>query len=356
PSIILSGPTHAWCEYQHSGEVNAKAFTIPTFSWGQRPDPSYALLTLSGTASAVALCHLPHEHHVLAIFAIIGVILLTLLVTNMWKQRHGPCIHVQLCCDTKVTIFHIQFALRSHPDFALVLQNVDSATIVLEYFMDDATSKALYQRELIATREAKHLRPTAEENEEELRLCLVVAGAGVPAACRNASASNDKLHEITRSEWQKREDDPFNEVDFATVLKCVYPAFTLSYNATMLLSALVREQLNEVCDVANIESIQQAYPERYLEDIEVPLARVFFHAGDIGEQIAKPALTIDPIPRLPRRERQRQPPSDRSTCSTLLGHLHPQMRKKCHLDPTSMALIYRGHQLEAATTPTPCFL
>ncbi|DBA01182.1 TPA: hypothetical protein N0F65_002317 [Lagenidium giganteum] len=88
PSIILSGHTHAWCEYQPSGEVNAKEFTIPTFSWGQRPDPSYALLTLSGTASAVALCHLPHEHHVFAFYAIIGVMLLTLLVTNMWKQRH----------------------------------------------------------------------------------------------------------------------------------------------------------------------------------------------------------------------------------------------------------------------------
>jgi hypothetical protein len=67
-----------------------------------------------------------------------------------------------------VTVTHIQVALRTNPDFSRLLTNIDSISIVLEYFLDDATSKALYDRSLIATREAKHLRVLDEDNEEEM--------------------------------------------------------------------------------------------------------------------------------------------------------------------------------------------
>jgi hypothetical protein len=65
-------------------------------------------------------------------------------------------------------VTHIQVALRTNPDFSRLLTNIDSISIVLEYFLDDATSKALYDRSLIATREAKHLRVLDEDNEEEM--------------------------------------------------------------------------------------------------------------------------------------------------------------------------------------------
>ncbi|KAF4323424.1 hypothetical protein BBO99_00003153 [Phytophthora kernoviae] len=45
PDLVLSGHTHAWCAYQHP-DAAAKEYTIPAFSWGQRPDPGYALFRL----------------------------------------------------------------------------------------------------------------------------------------------------------------------------------------------------------------------------------------------------------------------------------------------------------------------
>jgi len=65
-------------------------------------------------------------------------------------------------------VTHIQVALRTNPDFSRLLTSTDSIAVVLEYFLDDATSKALYDRSLIASRDAKHLRVVDEDNEEEM--------------------------------------------------------------------------------------------------------------------------------------------------------------------------------------------
>lgn len=151
-------------------------------------------------------------------------------------------------------MFHLQVALRSHPELAELLQRAESARMALEFFLDDATSRALYERKLIASREAKHLlgdsAPPRYEHEEE-------GHSGRRGRDAEQEEELIRRHERTRSEWQKREDDPFSEVDFAMVLKCVHPAFTLSYNATMLLSALVRELLNEVCARADVDALQR---------------------------------------------------------------------------------------------------
>ncbi|KAJ0395594.1 hypothetical protein ATCC90586_004657 [Pythium insidiosum] len=261
--------------------------------------------------------------------------------------------------DTKITVFHLQVALRSHRDLAAMLGSVDSADVVLDCFLDDATSKALYQRQLIATRDAKHLRPIHLSSEE--------GGDDEDELIR--------LHERTRSEWQRREDDPFAEVDFARVLKCVHPAFTLSYNATIMLSALVRELLNEVCNRANVDAVQRRTPpELYIEDLAGPLAQVF-HIGELGPQIERCAL--DCLERFRLRSRkgatislrvrtflasgakavsaQAFRASPQSSLDvprdTLFAQLVPQMCKKCHADPATVVGIYRGRQLEAASSP-----
>ncbi|DBA02611.1 TPA: hypothetical protein N0F65_011983, partial [Lagenidium giganteum] len=269
------------------------------------------------------------------------------------KNLHDDAASSVAPLDTKVTIYHIQVALRGHDDLAQVLSHVESASVVLECFMDDATSKALYQRNLIGTRQAKHLR-AADENEEELL----------------------RLHERMRSEWQRREDDPFTDVDFATVLKCVHPAFTLAYNATMLLSALVRELLNEMCDRANIDAVQRRVPpELYPEDLYAPLTDVFFSVGETGKLMEKTASECLERFRLQSRHSKtlslrfrvylgangNAVQALRSSPFHTLGNvardapfsqLLPQMCKKCHLDaPSTVVGIYRGHQLEPSTTP-----
>ncbi|RLN63281.1 hypothetical protein BBJ28_00006387 [Nothophytophthora sp. Chile5] len=81
PDLVLSGHTHAWCAYQHP-DAAAMEYTIPTFSWGQRPDPSYALLRLRRPnavqleveAPVVTACHLPRESLIFTIYAVTAAV------------------------------------------------------------------------------------------------------------------------------------------------------------------------------------------------------------------------------------------------------------------------------------------
>lgn len=76
PRLILSGHLHTPCRFHH--ESGAWEFTIPTFGWRMRPDPSYGLLTLGQDPFQfeIAICKLPNEH---ATFAVLGGLLAGLL-------------------------------------------------------------------------------------------------------------------------------------------------------------------------------------------------------------------------------------------------------------------------------------
>ncbi|GAB9475693.1 Metallophosphoesterase 1 [Globisporangium polare] len=111
PQVVLSGHTHAWCALSKRHWNGAKEFTIPAFSWGQRPDPSYALLGLrrqeqrrqrvdhSGNpaveeaqveVATVVPCSVPSEH---SIFALYIFTVAALVVANLrrwclqWRAR-----------------------------------------------------------------------------------------------------------------------------------------------------------------------------------------------------------------------------------------------------------------------------
>lgn len=299
--------------------------------------------------------------------------------------------------DTKITVFHLQVALRSHPELAELLQRAESARMALEFFLDDVTSRALYERKLISGRETKHhlgdSAPLQYEHNRE-------GGSGRRGRDAQQGAEEEeemiRRHERTRSEWQKREDDPFSEVDFAMVLKCVHPAFTLSYNATMLLSALVRELLNEVCVRADVDALQRHRhpPELLLEDLQGPLLEVFCGVstgkmaavemsllpdlGTLGAQIARTASECLARYRLQSRRgktltlhfRIYQPGSS-STLQPLhvlpdvardtpFAKLLAQVRSKCRVSKGTFSdtrghgeliVIYRAHQVEPTATP-----
>ncbi|KAL0583808.1 hypothetical protein ABG067_006252 [Albugo candida] len=74
PSLVLSGHTHAYCAQHHRVEsmngfpMNISEYTIPSFAWSQRPDPSYAVLNLDFSISPeLQLCHLPDERFIATI-------------------------------------------------------------------------------------------------------------------------------------------------------------------------------------------------------------------------------------------------------------------------------------------------
>ncbi|KAK1928870.1 hypothetical protein P3T76_015659 [Phytophthora citrophthora] len=299
--------------------------------------------------------------------------------------------------ETKITVFHLQVALRSHPELVGLLQRAESARMALRFFLDDATSRALYERKFISSREAKHLHgdltPSASAREGESSS----SGRGRHAQQKTEEEDLIRRHERTRSEWQKREDDPFTDVDFAMVLKCVHPAFTLSYNATMLLSALIRELLNEVCYRADVDALQRRRhpPELLLQDLQGPLVEVFCGVstgnidtfepdslpdlGELGTQIIRTASECLDRYRLQSRRGQTlalhvrayQPGSSSALQSlhvlpdvardTPFTKLLVQMRSKCHLPINDhrgdtrghgeFIAVYRAHQIEPTATP-----
>ncbi|EEY57777.1 metallophosphoesterase 1, putative [Phytophthora infestans T30-4] len=88
PDLVLSGHTHAWCEYKHPDSV-ATEYTVPAFSWGQRPDPSYAVLGLSrANRPEVTACYLPQEPFIFATYAATAsIVVLAHLVRLVQRLR-----------------------------------------------------------------------------------------------------------------------------------------------------------------------------------------------------------------------------------------------------------------------------
>jgi len=87
PDVVLSAHTHAMCETTHAiagdaalgtAPMTASEFTVPAFSWRMRPDPSFALLTVTGSrgnaTAAVTWCALPNEHTIFAAYATAGAV------------------------------------------------------------------------------------------------------------------------------------------------------------------------------------------------------------------------------------------------------------------------------------------
>ncbi|OWZ18832.1 Metallophosphoesterase 1 [Phytophthora megakarya] len=93
PGLVLSGHTHAWCAYQHPATME---YTIPAFSWGQRPDPSYALLRLPRTEPVearqpeVTMCHLPKEPFIFATYAATAVIIVVAHGVRFARRLRAP--------------------------------------------------------------------------------------------------------------------------------------------------------------------------------------------------------------------------------------------------------------------------
>ncbi|KAE9048290.1 hypothetical protein PR001_g509 [Phytophthora rubi] len=120
PNLVLSGHTHAWCAYQHP-DAAAMEYTIPAFSWGQRPDPSYAVLRLPRAGRAemkrppeLTACHLPSEPLIFATYAAtIGTVVLASVVQVVLARRAAPKAKVtaangNCCCRLQLEATSIQ--------------------------------------------------------------------------------------------------------------------------------------------------------------------------------------------------------------------------------------------------------
>ncbi|CAH1780397.1 unnamed protein product [Owenia fusiformis] len=59
PRLVLSGHTHHGCYTLHRDHI--PEYTVPSFSWRNKNNPSFILLTVSSSAFAVNKCYMPKE-------------------------------------------------------------------------------------------------------------------------------------------------------------------------------------------------------------------------------------------------------------------------------------------------------
>lgn len=66
PRLVLSGHTHNFCHTLHKD--NIPEWTLPSFSWRNKRNPSFLLLVISKSNFAVSKCFLPDEFTVIGIY------------------------------------------------------------------------------------------------------------------------------------------------------------------------------------------------------------------------------------------------------------------------------------------------
>ncbi|KAJ0182492.1 hypothetical protein K1T71_001861 [Dendrolimus kikuchii] len=90
PRAVFGGHTHHGCLVHHTYKkehIEFLEYSVPSFSWRNRPDPKYMLVTITPHDYAVNKCGLPKETTI----AITAVLMLTMvfLYTFRWKHSQG---------------------------------------------------------------------------------------------------------------------------------------------------------------------------------------------------------------------------------------------------------------------------
>lgn len=85
PSYIFSGHTHTICHYTHH-PWNITESTVPSFSYGMRPDPSYFFGIANQGHITLHHCPLPPEPSIFATYLISACMLLALSIRQLFKS------------------------------------------------------------------------------------------------------------------------------------------------------------------------------------------------------------------------------------------------------------------------------
>lgn len=87
PSHVFSGHTHAICRHVHENGI--PEFTVPAFSWGMRPDPSFGFANLDRGHVEIQHCRLPHETYIFWTYGVWVVCNLIFLCKRYIKKEHA---------------------------------------------------------------------------------------------------------------------------------------------------------------------------------------------------------------------------------------------------------------------------
>lgn len=66
PRTVFSGHTHHACQTLHKTDI--WEFTVPSFNWRNKPNPSFIMAVFNADKYAIHWCYLPHEYFIIAIY------------------------------------------------------------------------------------------------------------------------------------------------------------------------------------------------------------------------------------------------------------------------------------------------
>ncbi|XP_028391786.1 metallophosphoesterase 1-like [Dendronephthya gigantea] len=98
PRAIFSGHTHHSCHVIHNEDIHE--FTLPSFSWRNRNDPSFILAVFNPNTYSIQKCFLPEENSVIFLYILLGV---CSLFYTFWNSFRRNFHRSQIC---KMRIFY----------------------------------------------------------------------------------------------------------------------------------------------------------------------------------------------------------------------------------------------------------
>lgn len=89
PRLVLSGHTHHGCNVQHNssdGKI-VHEYTIPSFSWRNKKNPTFSMMTASPNNYSIYKCHMPSENTVLSIYALSVIAFVVWLTSKKFRSQ-----------------------------------------------------------------------------------------------------------------------------------------------------------------------------------------------------------------------------------------------------------------------------
>ncbi|TNM98494.1 metallophosphoesterase 1 [Takifugu rubripes] len=91
PRLILSGHTHSGCEVLHDNKY--PEISVPSFSWRNRNNPSFIMVSVSVDSYALSKCFLPEESTVINVYCLAGACMMLLFLAHcLWMKGLLQCL------------------------------------------------------------------------------------------------------------------------------------------------------------------------------------------------------------------------------------------------------------------------
>ncbi|XP_047488226.1 metallophosphoesterase 1-like isoform X2 [Penaeus chinensis] len=89
PRLVLSGHTHHGCHVKHntSKGTTVDEYTVPSFSWRNKENPTFSMLTITSNNFSIYKCQMPKENTVIAIYAFSAILLVLWIAAKIVKTR-----------------------------------------------------------------------------------------------------------------------------------------------------------------------------------------------------------------------------------------------------------------------------